>query len=124
MTEFQFRTESYQLIGIGMEVHKNLGCGFLESVYQEAFEFELSENNIPYQREAKLKIIYKGILLSKEFCADFVCYDKIIVELKAVNALDGGHVAQVINYLKATGYKVGLLLNFGERSLVHKRIVY
>ena len=106
-----------------MEVHKELGCGFLESVYQEAFEIELQKQNIPYEREKLLNIYYKGIKLNKRYSADFVCYDKIVVELKALSALTTDHEAQVLNYLKVTGLKLGLLFNFGSRSLQYKRLI-
>jgi len=106
-----------------MEVHKELGAGFLESVYQEAFELELQKQDIPYEREALLNIFYKGQKLKKRYSADFVCYGKIVVELKALGELSTDHEAQVINYLKTSGLKLGLLLNFGSKSLQYKRMV-
>lgn len=106
-----------------MEVHKYLGRGFTEAVYQEAFERELKRQSIPYEREKKFNVFYKGEKLDKEFRADFVCFDKIIVELKAVSELCDEHYAQVLNYLKASGIKLGLLINFGEMSLTFKRII-
>ncbi|MBS2212135.1 GxxExxY protein [Carboxylicivirga mesophila] len=106
-----------------MKVHRELGCGFLEQVYQEALEVELSKQGIPFEREAPLSITYDGVILNKQYFADFTCYDKIIVELKAVKELDNIHEAQVFNYLKATGYRLGLLINFGETSLEYKRII-
>lgn len=118
-----FKEETYKLIGICMTVHKELGCGFLEAVYAEALEIELKEKGIPFKREVALYINYKGQPLNKTYVADFICYDKIIVELKAVNYLEGIHEAQVLNYLKATGFKLGILINFGEQSLRYKRIV-
>jgi len=123
MPELIYKYEAYQIIGAAMEVHRTLGAGFLEAVYQEAFEIELKEKNIPYQREVALTITYKGKALQKEYSADFICHNKIIVELKALNALEGSHEAQVLNYLKATDYKLGLLINFGEASLIHKRLI-
>jgi len=123
MPELIYKYEAYQIIGAAMEVHRTLGAGFLEAVYQEAFEIELKEKNIPYQREVALTITYKGKALQKEYLADFICHNKIIVELKALNALEGSHEAQVLNYLKATDYKLGLLINFGEASLIHKRLI-
>jgi GxxExxY protein len=107
-----------------MEVHRNLGCGFFEAVYQEALEIELQQRGIPHLREHPLTICYKGIPLQKEYTPDFICYDRMIVELKALGSLESLHEAQVINYLKATGYQLGLLINFGELSLNYKRIVY
>ena len=113
--------ESYDIIGCMMTVHRELGCGFLEKVYQEAVEREFVANGIPYQREVNLKILYKGIPLQQEYIADFVCYGKIIIELKAINKLSDVEKAQVINYLKATGYELGILANFGEMSLKTER---
>lgn len=106
-----------------MTVHRELGCGFLENVYQDALELELSTNNIPYEREAELDIFYKGSKLNHHYFADFICYDSIIIEVKAVSELTDIHRAQIYNYLKATGLSVGLLINFGERSVKIERIV-
>ncbi len=118
-----YKDEAYNIIGAAMKIHATLGCGFLEQVYQEALEIELKKQNIPFEREAPLSIEYDGITLNKQYLADFICYNKIIVELKAVKKLDNIHEAQVFNYLKATGFKLGLLINFGEASLEYKRIV-
>lgn len=116
--------ESYQIMGAAFEVYKALGCGFLESVYHEALAIELTSRGIPFKNPVKLTIQYKGHLLAKEFEADFVCYDKIILELKAASHLDDSHHAQIHNYLKATGYRLGFLLNFGHYPLLeHKRII-
>ena len=123
MTELIFKEESYKIIGAAMEVHKELGAGFLEAIYQEAFELELQKQNIPYEREKLLNIFYKGQKLKKRYSADFVCYDKIVVELKALSELNTDHDAQVLNYLKTSGLKLGLLLNFGSKSLQYKRLV-
>lgn len=106
-----------------MEVHKTLGCGFLEAVYQEALEIEFKKQQIPYNREEIMNICYKNEILKKHYLADFVCYDKIIIELKALAELTTEHEAQVLNYLKATSLQVGLLLNFGAKSLQYKRII-
>ena len=97
-----------------MHVYNTLGPGFLEAVYQEALELELAKRNIPYEREKELSISYNGVVLKQTYRADFVCYGNIIVELKAVAHLDDTHRSQVFNYLKATGYKLGLLLNLGN----------
>lgn len=105
-----------------MEVHKQLGCGFLEAVYQEAMGIEFAKRNIPFRREVRLPIHYKGQLLATTYCADFICFDSVVIELKALH-MSGTEEAQVINYLKATGYEVGLPLNFGGRSLQHRRLV-
>jgi len=106
-----------------MAVHRELGHGFLEPVYQEALAIELCFHGIPYVKEPELSITYRGVALNKTYKADFVCYDSIIVELKALSSLNNDHMAQVLNYLKATNLKVGLLINFGESSLKHTRLV-
>lgn len=117
-----YRTESFNLIGAAMEVHKQIGCGFTEPIYQEAFEEELRLRGIPFEREKVINVTYKGKVLSKNFRPDFVCYDKIIVELKAVDGFTDEHIAQTYNYLKASGYELGILINFGTKSLEYKRI--
>jgi len=99
-----------------------IGCGFTEPLYQEAFEEELRLRGIPYQREKSFHVEYKGKVLNKEFRPDFVCYDEIIIELKAVGDLVDEHYSQVYNYLKATGLRLGMLINFGKKSLEYKRI--
>ena len=121
--EFLFKDETYKIIGTAMEVHKELGCGFLEGVYQEAFELELKKQNIPYEREKLLNVYYKGTKLKKRFSADFVCYKKIVVELKALGELNTDHEAQLLNYLKPSGLKLGFLMNFGSKSLQYKRLI-
>ncbi|MBQ6682114.1 MAG: GxxExxY protein [Prevotella sp.] len=104
--------ETYEINGAMFEVHKNLGPGLMEKVYQEALEVEFALRGIPYEREKRIHVEYKGHILAQEYVADFVCYGKIIVELKSVSELTDVHRAQVINYLKITGYKLGLLQNF------------
>ena len=118
-----FKDESYQIVGACMVVHRELGCGFLEAVYQEALEEEFKIKGIPYVREQFLDISYKGKLLNKTYQADFVCYGKIIVELKALVAITSIHQSQLINYLKASQMKLGLLVNFGGNSLGSKRVI-
>jgi GxxExxY protein len=118
-----YKTESYAIIGAAQEVHKILGHGFLESVYQEALSLEFTERDIPFEKEKELSITYKGQKLNKKYLADFVCYGNIIVELKAVSQLTTEHESQVLNYLKATGYNLALLINFGEPSLTFERLV-
>ncbi len=112
---------TYQIIGAAMEVHKELGCGFLEAVYQEALSLELRSRQIPFQAQAQVQISYKGQTLQKSYQPDFICFDNIIVELKALDKLSGKEESQIINYLKATGVETGLLLNFGNKSLEYKR---
>ena len=119
-----YKEESYKIVGAAFDVYNKLGHGFLEAVYQEALEIEFQRRNIPYEREKELKIIYDGVELKQTYKADFVCYEKIIVELKAVSELDDAHRSQVYNYLHATGYKLGLLYNFGcSDELEKERIV-
>jgi GxxExxY protein len=115
---------TYAIIGAAIEVHKQLGCGFLESVYQEALAIELGLRQVPFRREVKLPVSYKGQLLLTSFSADFICFDSLVVELKALANMSGTEEAQLINYLKATRYEIGLLLNFGARSLQHRRLVF
>ena len=122
--DYLYERETYQIIGAMMEVHKTLGCGFLEAVYQEALAIEFEKQKIPFVKEKRLFLFYKGIQIEKFYIADFVCFDKIIVELKALSALTSTHDSIMINYLKATKLKVGLLVNFGERSLKYKRLIY
>ena len=107
-----------------MEVHKELGCGFLEAIYQEALEREFAGQSIPFKAQPVIEIKYKGQPLEKTYQPDFICYDEVIVEIKAISLLSGVEESQIINYLKATDLNVGLLLNFGTKSLEHKRFVY
>lgn len=119
-----YKQESYNIVGAAMEVYNNLGYGFLEPVYQEALEQEFIARGIPYEREKELTIHYKGKPLQQTYRTDFVCYGKIIVELKAVSELNDSHRSQVYNYLHATGFQLGLLLNFGHsKELQRERIV-
>ncbi len=125
MTELILKNEVYSIVGAAMEVHKCLGPGYLEAVYQEALEIELASRDIPFEASRVLEIHYKDRLLKKEYIADLVCYGQIIVELKALDRLSGREEAQLLNYLKATGMKVGLLLNFGSHPrLEWKRFVF
>jgi GxxExxY protein len=123
VTEILFKEESYKIIGACMEVHKKLGSGFLESVYSEALELEFKKVDIPYEREKKLPVFYDDKPLKKYFKADFVCFDAIIIELKATKFLVEADHKQTINNVKATHFKLGILVNFGTPSLTHKRIV-
>lgn len=123
MGEVLFPKESYKIVGAIYEVHKHLGPGLLEKVYQEALEQEFLLQGIPYEREKEYEVNYKGITLNQKYVADFVCFDKIIVELKSVDVLIPFHTAQVLNYLNITGLQLGLLVNFNARKVVPRRIV-
>ncbi len=115
MTEtILFKAESYAIQGAIFEVYREMGCGFLESVYQECLGKEFRLRSIPFVPQAELKLTYKGEPLVQTYKADFICFNQIIVELKAVKAIAPEHKAQVINYLKATGIRLGILVNFGE----------
>ena len=114
---------TYAIIGAAMEVHRQIGCGFLESVYQEALAFELKSRGVPYTRELKFPVIYKGRELRCQYRPDFICFESVIVELQALGQLTKVEESQLINYLKVTGYEIGLLMNFGRRSLELRRFV-
>ena len=118
-----YKDESYAIIGACMKVHRALGPGFLEAVYEEVIEKEFIVQNIPYKRQVKLDLYYEGVQLKKYYRADFVCYDSIIVELKAVTQIPSVFYAQLQNYLKCTNMELGMLINFGTSSLTYKRIV-
>lgn len=125
MTELIYKDEVFAIVGAAIEVHRVLGSGFLEAVYQEAMEIESVSKRIPFASQQVLQIRYKQYILKKEYIADMVCFDKIIVEFKALDKLTGKEESQIINYLKATGYKVGALINFGSHAkLEWKRFVY
>jgi GxxExxY protein len=116
-------SQTYEIIGAAMEVHRELGCGFLEAVYQEALREELSSRNIPFRAEVEMPIFYKGKRLKTSYRADFVCNESIIVELKAISKLGDIETAQVLNYLRAGRIERGLLFNFGSKSLEHRRLI-
>jgi len=125
MDNILYKENSYLIIGKCMEVYNNLGAGFLEIVYKDALEYEFQKANISYEREVEYKINYKGIILPHKFYADFVVMDKIILEIKATSkGFDDKHIAQSINYLKVSGNKLALLVNFGESSLRYKRLIF
>jgi len=109
-----YEHECFEIYGCIYAVNRKLGTGFLESVYQEALEIEFRRKNIPFVPQRELEILYDGIPLSNKYIADLICYDKIIIELKAVKKINNQHKAQLMNYLAATGYKLGLLVNFNS----------
>jgi GxxExxY protein len=124
MSDLLLKDEVYAVVGAAIEVHRELGSGFLEAVYQEAMQMELECRGIPFEPQKPLPISYKGRLLKKEYLADLVCFGQIIAELKAMDRLSGTEESQLLNYLKATGLRVGLLINFGsDRTLEWKRFV-
>jgi GxxExxY protein len=123
MPELIMKDESYQIIGLCMEVHNNLGAGFLEIVYKDALELEFRKAGIPYQREKTYEVNYKGTVLPHKFYADFVVFDEIILEVKGVAGITDEFIAQAINYLKVSKNSLALLVNFGEVRLNYKRIV-
>jgi GxxExxY protein len=123
MDKILFKEESYQIIGKCMEVHNNLGAGFLEIVYKDALEYEFKKASIPYEREKLYEVNYKNIILPHRFCADFVVYGNIILEVKGVDGIADEFVAQAINYLRVSQNQLALLVNFGELKLNYKRII-
>lgn len=123
MGKLLYEKETYRIIGACMKVHKNLGSGFLESVYQEVLAKELRNEGIPFEGQKKLNLFYEGERIGKYFVADFLCFDKIILELKSVAFLNKTFENQVVNYLKATEKEIGILVNFGEKSLKWKRFI-
>jgi GxxExxY protein len=123
MTDIIYKEESFRIIGLCMEVHNNLGKGFLEIVYKDALEYEFRKNNITFEREKEYVVNYKDVILPHKFYADFVVFDKIILEVKGMSGIADEFIAQTLNYLKVSGLKLGLIVNFGELSLQYKRVV-
>jgi GxxExxY protein len=123
MSNIIFKDECYRILGRCFEVHNNLGAGFLEIVYKDALEYEFRKAGIDYQREAAYIVSYKGKQLPHKFYADFVVFDQIILEVKAVSGIADEFIAQAINYLKVSGNRLALIVNFGELSLKYKRII-
>ena len=120
MNTLLYPDESNRLVGLAMQLHRELGCGFKEKVYQDAFEVLLKENNIPFEREKHISLTYHGVVLQHDFFYDFFCYDKIGVEIKALNQITGEFESQIINYIHVGNHQLGLLLNFGTTSLEYK----
>ena len=116
--------ETFKIIGVCMEVHRNLGPGLLEVVYKDALEIEFKANDIPFEREKEFSIEYKGMILPHKFYADFIVNEDIVLEVKAVKEFSGEHTAQVLNYMKLSNSEIGLLVNFQNKSLQHKRLVF
>lgn len=124
MTDVLYREESYRIMGACFEVYREKGCGFLEAVFQECLELELADQGLAFVAQPKLSLAYKGRPLKQTYTPDFICFEKIIVEIKAVSALTDEHRAQVHNYLRATGHRLGLLVNFGHYPKIEsERIV-
>ena len=124
MVELLFKTEAYAIIGAAMEVYNTLGPGFLEAVYQEALKIEFERRNIPFISQKAINVFYDGILLKTRYVADFLAYEEIIIEIKAIKTLSSREEGQLLNYLKATGKPLGLLINFGSKEkLAWKRMV-
>ena len=118
-----YKEESFKIIGACMKVHSSLGSGFLEAVYEEAIEKEFDIQKIPYKKQVKLELYYNDQKLKKHYRADFVCYDNIVLEIKAVSQIPSAFFAQLKNYLKCTNMELGMLINFGTSSLTYKRII-
>lgn len=123
MGDILYKDESYKIIGKCFEVHNNLGPGFLQIVYKDALEYEFRKANIPYEREKEYKVNYKDVILPHKFFADFIVFDKIILEVKAVSGISDEFIALAINYLKVSQNKLALIVNFGELKLNYKRII-
>lgn len=117
------KNENYKIVGICMEVHRLLGPGLLEIVYKDALEVEFKNHRIPYQREKEFSIEYKGVILPHKFYADFIVYDDIILEVKSVKEICNDHLAQTLNYMKLADTPVGIIANFQNKSLIHKRLI-
>lgn len=122
-TDIIYKDEYYKVIGACMEVHKHLGGGLLEIVYKDALEYEFKRNNIPFEREKEYFIEYKDVVLPHKFYADFVVYEDIILEVKAIKDIIDIHVAQTLNYIRLVNGRLGIIANFNSRSLEHKRII-
>ncbi len=120
---YLFQKECSEIIASAFAVHNELGKGFLEAVYQEALAIEFSEKNIPFLKEEKINVFYKNQKLTKYYIADFVCYNEILIEIKALDAISSDNISQMLNYIKATGFDLGLIINFGASKVQIKRII-
>ncbi len=123
MSNYLYEEDTYKIIGALIEVHKNLGKGFSEIVYKDAFEYELKKINFSFDREKEYSVRYKDIILNHKFYADFVVLDKIIIEIKSTESLDEKHISQCLNYLHVSGHRLAILANFNKTSLEYKRII-
>ncbi|MBN2376032.1 MAG: GxxExxY protein [Sedimentisphaerales bacterium] len=121
ISELIYKDEVYCIVGAAMNVSSELGSGFLEAVYQEALEMEFADCNMPFEPQKRIRISYKNRMLKREYIADFLCYDKIIVEIKAIKSITGIEESQLLNYLKATKLPLGLIINFGHPKMEWKR---
>jgi GxxExxY protein len=123
MSEYLYEDDTYKIIGALIEVHKNLGKGFSEIVYKDAFEYELKKINFYFEREKEYLVHYKDIILNHKFYADFVVLDKIIIEIKSTESIHEKHISQCLNYLHVSGHRLAVLVNFNKTSLEYKRII-
>ena len=124
MVGIVLKDESFKIIGLCMEIHRELGMGFSEIVYKDALEYEFAKNNIGFAREKRFDIFYKGTILPHSFFADFIVYDKIVLEVKSQPFIYNNFVRQTVNYLKSSGLQLGIIANFGEKSFVSRRILF
>lgn len=123
MAELIYKEESYVIVGVRMEINKILGKGFSENIYKDALEFEFTERKIPFEREKGFDVHYKNTILKRKFYADFVVYDKIILEIKCAEIIIDGYKRQTLNYMKIAKYNLGIIANFGEDSFKYQRVV-
>ena len=124
MAELLYKEESFKIIGICMEIHKTLGMGLKEINYKDAMEIEFLEQNIPFEREKRFVVKYKGKILRNPYAADFLVFDSIVLEIKSVTSIIPAHVSQALSYLSVSQQKLGMVINYGEKSLVWKRVVF
>ena len=124
MADLLFKDESFKIIGICMEIHKTLGMGLKEINYKDAMEIEFLEQNIPFEREKRFVVKYKGKILGNPYAEDFLVFDSIVLEIKSVTSIIPAHVSQALSYLSVSQQKLGMVINYGEKSLVWKRVVF